>query len=133
MEQFVNPNFLKADPKTMDWSVYAEKFSFYVGPIPDPDGYPNPEDGNVDFYTFDIACCNVKHTLWAVLHRNWILDKTLNRFVYQPFSSNQDDEFRKSTRFKTREAAFKALQRYLSAHEPKGPGWAKKTKASSKR
>lgn len=54
-------------------------------------------------------------SLWAVtvtVHGS-VLDKKSNEFVYEPFPSNRTEEFLKRTRFRTKESALKALQKFV--------------------
>jgi hypothetical protein len=72
---------------------------------------------------------------WAVLHCGLVLDKKEGDFGYEPQPSSRDDEFFSRCRFRTREAARKALEKWCrkaireaKAHEKRRAAEAKKKK-----
>lgn len=120
----------ESDPKKFDWSRFATGYKFYVGPEPETNGHPSRDDINAYCFTFEITTRANDLSSWAVTQRGLVLDKKANEFIYEPFPSSRTKAFLRDCRFKSKELAFKALQKFLKTHEPTSGVWIKKQKRS---
>lgn len=93
----------------VDWIKHAFSYEFQVG-------------GHDRFYVERRT-----DETWAVVLDGFCLDTSVDGFVYEPSPSNRDEDFLKTTRFQSKEAAYEALQGWLARWErgPRGD-WRKK-------
>lgn len=105
----------------MWWLDHASHFQFRI----------KHDEHEFNDTVFEIATRGLGR--WAVVFHGSVLDKKINGFVYEPLSSSRDDKFFKACRFDSKEAALKALQKFVAAHEFKGSSFRKKPKTPKAR
>ena len=94
-----------ADP--VDWLAHASTFTF-----------------ERDRDSFEVVRRSAHR--WAVAWNGFVLHKDEMEFGYEPLPSARTQEFLSATRFRTKEAAYRALTRWWRTHERTAGSWTRK-------